>query len=115
MRRGNHRKFGRTTKPRNALYKSLTTALIEHGKIKTTQAKAKSLVREADRLVTIAKRQDLNSRRVLLGHVGEAAAKKLMTDIAKQFAERNGGYVRMIRLGQRKSDGAEMAMVQWSA
>ena len=115
MRRGNHRKFGRVTKTRNAMYKSLSTALIEHGKIKTTQAKAKSLAPVIDRLITLAKRQNLNARRQLLGHVGEKAVKKLMGDLAKQFADRNGGYTRIIRLGARKSDGADMAIVEFTA
>lgn len=115
MKRGNHRKFGREKNLRNALYESLATALIAHGKIKTTQAKAKSLVRYVARLVTLAKKQNLNSRRLLLTEVGEASVSKLMNEIAKQFAERNGGYTKITRLGQRKSDGAEMAIVQWSA
>ena len=112
MRRGNHRKFGRETKVRTALYKSLATALIEHGKIKTTEAKAKSLVRIVSRLITLAKQQNLNARRQLLSHVGEKAVKKLMGDISQQFADRKGGYTRIIRLGSRKSDGAEMALIE---
>ena len=115
MRRGNHRKFGRETKVRNALYKSLATALIEHGTITTTQAKAKSLVPVVSRLITLAKQQNLNARRELLGHVGEKAVKKLMGDISRQFADRKGGYTRIIRLGARKSDGAEMALVEFTA
>ncbi len=114
MRRGYHRKFGLTTKLRNALYKGLATALIDHGQIKTTQAKAKSLIPVMDRLVTLAKRQNLNARRELLGHVGEKAVKKLMGELAREFADRQGGYTRMIRLGQRKSDGAEMALVEFT-
>ncbi len=112
MRRGNHRKFGRETTQRNALYKALATALIEHGQIETTQAKAKSLIPVMDKLVTLAKRQNLNARRELAKHVGAAAVKKMMDEIARTYAERQGGYTRMIRLGQRKSDGAEMAIVE---
>ncbi len=112
MRRGNQRKFGRVLKVRTALYKSLATALIDHGQIKTTIAKAKSLSQVVDRLITVAKRENLNARRELLTHVGEKAAKKLVTEIAKANADRKGGYTRVIRLGQRKSDGAEMAMVE---
>lgn len=113
MRRGNHRKFSLTTKPRDALYKSLATALIEHGKIKTTEAKAKSLTKVVARLITLAKRQNLNARRELLGHVGERSVKKLMNEISHQFADRKGGYTRIIRLGARTSDGASMAIVEF--
>jgi len=112
MRRGNHRKHGRETTQRNALYKGLATALIDHGQIKTTQAKAKSLVSVMDKLITLAKRQTLNARRELAKTLGEKAVKKIMDEIAKTYTERHGGYTRMIRLGQRKSDGAEMALVE---
>jgi large subunit ribosomal protein L17 len=112
MRRGNHRKFGRETTQRNALYKGLATALIDHGRIETTQAKAKSLVKHMDRLVTLAKRQNLNARRELAKQLGAKAVKKMMDEIAKAQAERPGGYTRVVRLGQRKSDGAEMAIVE---
>jgi len=112
MRRGNHRKFGRQTTQRNALYKALATALIEHGRIKTTQAKAKSLVKVMDRLVTLGKRQNLNARRELAKQLGPKSVQKVMADIAVAQAQRQGGYTRIIRLGQRKSDGAEMAIVE---
>jgi len=112
MKRGNQRKFGRDRKVRTAMYKSLATALISHGRIKTTQAKAKSLARVVNKLITLAKRDNLNARRELLGHVGEAVAKKLVTEVAKANSVRQGGYTRIIRLGQRQSDGAEMAMIE---
>ena len=112
MRRGNHRKFGRETTLRNALYKSLLTALIDHGQIQTTQAKAKSLVPLMDNLITLAKRQNLNVRRELAKQLGPKAVKKMMGEIAKAQADRQGGYTRMISLGQRKSDGSEMALVE---
>ena len=115
MRRGNHQKFGRETVQRQALYKSLATALIDHGKLKTTEAKAKALVRVVAGMITLAKRQNLNARRELTKQIGEKAVKKLMTDLARQFADRKGGYTRIIRLGQRKSDGAEMAIVEFTA
>ena len=112
MRRGNKRKFGRETKQRQALYKSLATALIENGKIKTTAAKAKSLSGHFDKMVTVAKKQTLASRRALQSQVGDKAVKKLFTEIAPGFAGRRGGYTRVIRLGQRRSDGAEMALIE---
>ncbi|MEX2090718.1 MAG: 50S ribosomal protein L17 [Candidatus Paceibacterota bacterium] len=112
MRKGNHRKFGRETIQRKALYKSLATALIENGKIKTTVAKAKSLSSHFDKMVTIAKKQNLASRRLLQSQVGDKAVKKLITEIAPAFEGKKGGYTRVIRLGQRKSDGAEMALIE---
>lgn len=112
MRRGKHRKFGREKKQREALYKSLATALIEHGKIKTTEAKAKSLSRHFDKLVTVAKKQTLASRRLLQADLGDKAIRKLITDVVPTFADRKGGYSRIVRLGQRKSDGSLMAVVE---
>mgnify|MGYP001613326047 CR=1 FL=1 len=112
MRRGRHRKFGRETVQRKALYKSLATALIENGKIKTTAAKAKSLSGHFDKMVTIAKKQTLAARRSLQSQLGNEAVKKLYTDIAPGFESKKGGYTRVIRLGQRKSDGAEMAIIE---
>lgn len=114
MRRGKKRKFGRETIQRKALYKSLATALIEHGKIRTTAAKAKSLSDHFDKMVTVAKKQNLASRRLLQSQVGSKAVKKLFTEIAPGFADKKGGYTRIVRLGQRKSDGAEMAIIELS-
>ncbi len=113
MRRGKHRKFGRETKQRGVLYKALATALIEHGKIKTTEAKAKSLTSHVAKLITTAKKGDLAARRLLLAQIGEKAARKLMTDVAPQFKDRNGGYTRILRLGQRRSDSAPMVIIEF--
>ncbi len=112
MRKGNKRKFGRETVQRKALYKSLATALVEHGKIKTTVAKAKSLSGHFDKMVTIAKKQTLAARRLLQSQIGDKAVKKLVTEIAPGFEGKKGGYTRIIRLGQRQSDGAEMAIIE---
>ena len=113
MRRGNKRKFGRTKRLREALYKALATALVDHGKIKTTSAKAKSLSTFADKLVTVAKKKDLASRRELAITFNPKTVKKLVDEIAPRFSGRNGGYTRVIRLGQRKSDGAEIALIEF--
>jgi large subunit ribosomal protein L17 len=114
MKRGNQRKFGRDRKVRTALYKSLVTALIDHGQIKTTEAKAKSLSTAIEKLITLAKRENLNSRRELSGHVGEKSAKKLITEVIKAHASRKGGYTRIVRLGQRPSDGAKMCLIEFT-
>lgn len=114
MRRGNKRKFGRETIQRKALYKSLTTALIDHGKIKTTSAKAKSLSSFADKLVTTAKKANIASRRELAKTFHPKTVKKLMDEIGPRFSDKKGGYTRTIRLGQRKSDGAEMSIIEFT-
>jgi large subunit ribosomal protein L17 len=115
MKRGNIRKFGREKAQREALFKSLATALIEHGRIKTTKAKAKSLSSHTDKLVTIAKKKTLASRRALGSELGPAAVKKLADDIAPRFSDRSGGYTRVIPLDRRKSDGSEMALIEFTA
>ena len=113
MRRGNHRKFARERNQRKALYKALATALIEHGKVKTTVAKAKSLSQYTDKLVTKAKRGDLATRRQVRQNLGEKATHKLFSDIGPKFKERSGGYTKVLRLGRRVSDGAEMARIEF--
>ncbi len=114
MRRGKQRKFGREAKQRGVLYRALATALIDHGRIKTTEAKAKSLSGHVDRLITLAKKQTLAARRLLLAQVGEKAVKKLMTEISPQFLARKGGYTRIMKLGQRRSDGAPMVLIEFT-
>jgi large subunit ribosomal protein L17 len=113
MRRGTKRKFGREKHLREALYKSLATALVDRGKIKTTSAKAKSLSLFADKLITTAKKANMASRRELARTFHPKTVKKLMDEIAPRFSDRKGGYTRVIRLGQRKSDGALMSIIEF--
>ncbi|MEK7121225.1 MAG: 50S ribosomal protein L17 [Patescibacteria group bacterium] len=113
MRRGKQRKFGRVSGQRTVLYRALATALIEHGKIKTTEAKAKSLSTHIAKLITLAKKQTVASRRLLLAQIGEKAVKKLMNEVAIQLKDRNGGYTKIMRLGQRRSDAAEMVIIEF--
>ena len=113
MRRGKQRKFGRVSGQRTVLYRALATALIEHGKIKTTEAKAKSMTSYVAKLITTAKKGDLSARKLLLTQIGEKAARKLMTDIAHTMADRNGGYTRIMNLGQRRSDSAQMVIIEF--
>jgi large subunit ribosomal protein L17 len=113
MKRGNQRLFGREIAQRKAFVKGLLTALIEHGKIQTTEARAKTLKQEADKLVTRAKVGTLASRRLLLRSIGTAAASKLMADVAPRFATRSGGYTRVLKLGRRASDAAPMAVLEF--
>jgi len=114
MRRGNYRKFGRKSGQRQALYKSLATALIDHGKIKTTSAKAKSLSSFADKLVTTARKADISSRRELTRTFHPKTVTKLINEIAPRFSDKKGGYTRVIRLERRKSDGSQMAIIEWT-
>ncbi len=114
MRHGNkQRKFGRTNKKRDALMHSLVLALTTHGKIKTTQAKAKSLRVEIEKLVTTSKVDSLANRRLLISRVGAGSARKLLADIGPRFKERKGGYTRIRNMAPRLSDGAAMAVIEF--
>ena len=115
VRRGKIRKFGRVKNKKEALYKALVTALIDHGRIKTTTAKARSLSRFADKLVSKAKNKNIiTSRRLIRQRLGERATQKLIGEIGPRFKERNGGYTKILRLGRRASDGAEMAIIEFT-
>ena len=114
MRRGINKKFGRVRKQRKGLYKALTTALIEHGRIKTTSAKAKAVSKFTDKLVTKAKKGDLASGRLIRHYLGDKATKKLMIEIGPKFKDRKGGYTRILRLGRRISDGSEMSIIEFT-
>ena len=110
-----HRKLGRTTPHRIALLRNLATALFEKERIRTTLPKAKELRPFAERLITLAKREEdrLHARRLAARHIQEpAVVKKLFDTIGSRFATRPGGYTRILRLGPRKGDGAEMAYLE---
>jgi large subunit ribosomal protein L17 len=107
------RKLGRTTAHRKALLRNLATALLEHERIVTTEPKAKELRRVAEKLVTLGKRGNLHARRQALQVVqSNAMVQKLFNDIAPRFAERQGGYTRIMRLGYRPGDAAAMAVIE---
>jgi large subunit ribosomal protein L17 len=107
------RKLGRTTAHRKALLRNLATALLEHERIITTEPKAKELRRVADKLVTLGKRGNLHARRQALQVVqSNAVVRKLFDEIAPRFAERQGGYTRILRLGYRPGDAAAMAVIE---
>jgi large subunit ribosomal protein L17 len=110
-----HRKLGRITPHRIALLRNLATALFDKERIRTTLPKAKELRPFAERLITLAKREDdrLHARRLAARHIQEpAVVKKLFDTIGSRFATRPGGYTRILRLGPRKGDGAEMAYLE---
>ncbi|MDH3254432.1 MAG: 50S ribosomal protein L17 [Acidobacteriota bacterium] len=115
MRHNVHgRKLGRTTAHRRALFRNQLSSLIEHERIRTTLQKAKELRPLADRMVTQGKRGSLHARR-LVGRVvsDRRQVSKLFDEIAPRFAERTGGYTRIVKLGPRKGDGAEMAVLEF--
>lgn len=106
------RKFGRERDQRRALIKGLATNLVEHGKIETTLPKAKELVRYIEKLITKAKKGDLASRRaVIAGLTTQAAAFKLVDEIAPQLTGRTSGHVRVERTRVRVGDGAQLASI----
>ena len=108
-------KLGRTQGHRNALLSNLAVSLIDHGQIKTTVAKAKAVRPFVEKLVTKAKTGTLHSRRMALADLrhNESAVRKLFTEIGPLNAERKGGYTRIVKLGMRRSDAAEMAIIEW--
>ncbi len=112
MRRGKHRKFGRQSIQRQALTKSLVTALIRDEKIKTTLPKAKSLASSFARVVSRAKKGGLLSIRDLNTALSINSVKKLISELLPKMDVSQGGYTRIIKLGKRKSDGAEMALIE---
>jgi large subunit ribosomal protein L17 len=110
-----HRKLGRITSHRTALLRNLATALFERERIRTTLPKAKELRPYAERLITLAKREDdrLHARRLVLRDIQDpVVVKKLFDNLGARYATRPGGYTRILRLGPRKGDGAEMAIVE---
>jgi large subunit ribosomal protein L17 len=107
-------KLGRTAAHRKALLANQVCSLIEHQRIKTTLAKAKAVRPLAERMVTLGKQGSLHARRMAFATLRQKdAVKKLFDDIAPRSTERNGGYTRIVRLGQRKSDSALMAFIEW--
>ena len=107
-------KLGRTAEHRKALLANQVCSLIEHQRIKTTLAKAKAVRPLAEKMVTLGKQGSLHARRTALAVLRQKnAVKKLFDDIAPRSAERNGGYTRIIKLGQRKSDSAKVAFIEW--
>jgi large subunit ribosomal protein L17 len=107
------KKLGRSPAHRKALYSNLAGALIEHGRISTTEAKAKAVKPFAEKMITLGKRGDLHARRQALAALrSNDVVHRLFADVAPRFAERPGGYTRIVRLGQRQGDAAEMVYLE---
>ncbi|MBN8459320.1 MAG: 50S ribosomal protein L17 [Verrucomicrobia bacterium] len=112
--RRNTTKLQRNASHRRALMANLACSLIDHGKIKTTLGKAKALRPVAEKLVTLAKRNDLHSRRLAIGFLHQKEiVKKLFAEVAPAAKDRQGGYCRITKLGPRMSDSAPMAVIEW--
>ncbi len=107
------RKLGRPTDQRNAMLRNLVTSLLENGKIETTVSRAKETRCMAEKMITLGKDNTLASRRSALSYLmKKSVVYKLFEEIAPKYAERNGGYTRIIKAGPRRGDGAEMAIIE---
>lgn len=116
-----NRKLGRTADHRKALLRNLATEVIAKGSVETTEMKAKEISSVVEKLITLGKRGDLHARRQAASYVrdvvvdettGQTAVQKLFADIAPMYAERNGGYTRVVKTRNRRGDNAPMAIVQ---
>ena len=108
-----HRKLGRTTEHRIAMLRNQAISLFKHDRVKTTLEKAKELRRFAEKLITLAKKDTLHARRIAARDVHDPEAlKKLFATLGPLYASRPGGYTRIVKLGWRKGDGAEIALVE---
>lgn len=109
------RKLNRTSSHRGAMFSNMANSIIENEVIKTTLPKAKSLRPVVEKLVTLAKRGDLHSRRQLISALGgnNANVEKIISVLAKRYASRNGGYLRILKMGYRYGDAAPMAIIEF--
>ncbi|XOQ43384.1 MAG: 50S ribosomal protein L17 [Clostridium sp.] len=107
------RKLGRATEHRMAMLRAMVTFLLEKGKIETTVTRAKEVRSMAEKMITIAKKDTLANKRMVYGFITkEDVAHKLFSEIAPKYADRNGGYTRITKLGPRRGDAAEMAIIE---
>ncbi|MGI6486234.1 MAG: 50S ribosomal protein L17 [Thermoanaerobacterales bacterium] len=107
------RKLGRTSGHRKMMLRNMVTSLLKNGKIVTTETKAKEVSRLTEKMITHAKRNDLAARRIVLAEVlDETTVKNLFEKTAPKYADRNGGYVRIVKIGHRRGDGAPKVLVE---
>ena len=107
------RKLGRVTASRTAMLRAMVTFLLENGKIETTVTRAKEVRIMAEKMITLGKEGSLHSKRQVFAYVTkEGVAKKLFDEIAPKYADKNGGYTRIVKIGPRRGDAAEMAIIQ---
>lgn len=108
-----YRKLGRPTAHRKSMLRNLVTDLFREGRIQTTDCRAKEAGREAEKLITLAKKNDLHTRRQALSYIfDEDVVSKLFDEIAPKYEDRQGGYTRILKLGPRRGDGAEVVFLE---
>jgi large subunit ribosomal protein L17 len=108
------KKLGRDSAHRKALYANLAGALIEHGRIKTTEAKAKAVKPIAEQMITLGRRGDIHARRQAIAFLrSQDVVHKLFAEVAPRFADRPGGYSRIVKIGTRQGDAAEMVYLEF--
>ena len=108
-----YRKLGRPTAHRKAMLRNLATDLLREGRISTTDCRAKEARKIAEKMITLGKRGDLHARRQAMAVIfDETVVKKLFDEIAPKYAERNGGYTRILKLGPRQGDSAEIVFLE---
>ncbi|MBE9546191.1 MAG: 50S ribosomal protein L17 [Proteobacteria bacterium] len=111
--RKDRRKLGRTTSHRKAMLRNMVTSFLEHGKIVTTDAKAKELRRVAEKMITLGKRGSLHARRQAASFImSRAVVKKLFEELSPRYSERAGGYTRIVKIGHRVGDNAPMSVIE---
>ena len=107
------RKLGRTSDHRKAMLRGMVTYLIENGQIETTVTRAKEVQAMAEKMITIAKDNSLHSKRQVYSYITkESVAKKMIEEVAPKYADRKGGYTRVIKTGPRRGDAAEMCIIE---
>ena len=107
------RKLGRASDSRKAMLRAMVTYLFENGKIETTVTRAKEVRSMAEKMITVAKKGDLHSKRQVFSYITkETVAKKVIDELAPKYKETNGGYTRIIKTGPRRGDAAEMAIIE---
>jgi len=108
-----YRKLGRESGHRGLMLRNLVTSFLKNGKIVTTEARAKETKRQAEKMITLAKRGDLHARRQALAYMtDETVVKNLFDEVAPKYQDKNGGYTRILKLGQRRGDGAETVILE---
>ena len=107
------RKLGRTSEHRNAMLRAMVTYLFENGKIATTVTRAKEVRSMAEKMVTLGKKEELHAKRQVYSYITkETVAKKVIDEYGPKYADRNGGYTRIVKIGPRRGDAAEMAIIE---
>lgn len=107
------RKLGRASANRNAMLRAMVTYLFENGKIETTVTRAKEVRSMAEKMITLGKKDELHAKRQIFSYITkETVAKKVIDEYSAKYADRNGGYTRIIKIGARRGDAAEMAIIE---